>query len=269
MAMRVPLSGVIMSGTGGDSGNKKKLLILATAIAAIVVIFAGIILIANWLGTPLGVDLSALGLGHKDDGTYTANTIFNNISYSNGAVQISMLKAVENVLQTSQGSDWSREHPNWYVYNCRANNVDGMGLSRTWVVSLKTDASMLVATLSDNTVTNVTIQGTDEIAVNDTVEYPDGSVDQNPADSGVKASTPVTKLTDLLDTGKIMRITLDETHVSSPAVTAPFIIDYLDNGESARYTISFKDGVTPTRSFVVEVDAHTGHILRSDRGVSQ
>jgi hypothetical protein len=234
----------------------------------VLVVFVAIVWLNGMLDEPI-VDLSAIGLGHRDNSVRDPGDVFSNISYSNGAVRVSMLKAVSDVLQTAQGTDWSSVHPRWYVYSCRSNSVDGSGLSRAWVVSLRADDSMLVATVTDNVVTGVTVYGSGEPAANGNEEYPEGSVDQYPDAASGAPINPARKVGDLLDTGRIMRLVLDETRVSPAQETALFAIDYSDTGELASYTVSFKDEAMPSRSFVVQMDAGSGHILRSDRGVSQ
>ena len=66
-----------------------------------------------------------------------------------------------------------------------------------------------------------------------------------------------------------MRLALKETGINLPQTSMPFSITYEYKGEIAVYTITYTDAVTPSRSFVVQLDAVTGHILRSDRGVSK
>lgn len=66
-----------------------------------------------------------------------------------------------------------------------------------------------------------------------------------------------------------MKLALKETGVNQPLTSMPFTITYEDNGDKASYTVKYFDAAAPQRSFVVQLDAVTGYISRSDRGVSK
>jgi hypothetical protein len=259
-----------MSAGSDNSENRKKLFFTFGLLGIILIAFIAIVFVSNYIGLLDGIEIPFIG-GHAETMAATVDTIHNDITTSNGITLTSMKKSVNLVTATSDGHRWAAANPDWYLYNARADYVNGQGLAQHWTVALQTDSSILVAVLNNGKVSSVVvhdilqdpaataneadIDGTEEIVE----QYPEANTTQ---------TTPRYQ-PNIFDTGNAMSLALKETGVSLPQSSMPFSLVYENKDDLAAYTIKYTDAVTPQRSFIVQLDAVTGHILRSDRGVSK
>jgi hypothetical protein len=256
-----------MSADSNNSENKKKLVFLFALIGIILIAFVAIVLIANYIGLPDG--LSIPFVSGPDQAATTHNSIFDNTTSQNGIVLTSMMKSVDLVIAASGGSKWTASNPGWYLDNARADFADSQGLAQHWTLALRTDTSALVAVINNGQVSSVTVQDIPQ-SPDATANETDGEVvEQYPEYSSTSITSQNHPGQDIFDTGNAMRLALKETGINLPQTSMPFSITYEYEDEIAVYTITYTDAVTPSRSFVVQLDAVTGHIMRSDRGVSK
>jgi hypothetical protein len=109
-----------------------------------------------------------------------------------------------------------------------------------------------------------------DVAANETDNDVTGEiVEQYPVNNDTAITPSHWASQNIFDTGNALKLTLKETGVSLPQSSMPFSIAYECKDDLAVYTIKYTDAVTSQRSFVLQLDAVTGHIIRSDRGVSQ
>jgi hypothetical protein len=260
-----------MSGSSDNPENKKKLVFLFALIGIILIAFGTIVFIANYIGLPDG--LSIPFIGSQNSSATTHDLIYTNFSSENGIVLTSMMKSADLVVAASGGSKWTVSNPGWYLYNARADFVDSQGLAQHWTLAFRADTSVLVAVINNGEVSSITVQDislSPDVTANGTDnDMPGEVVEQYPEynDSATPSSRPAGQ--NIFDTGNAMRLALLETGINMPQTSMPFSITYEYNGEQAAYMITYTDTVTPSRSFVVQLDAVTGHIMRSDRGVSK
>jgi hypothetical protein len=259
-----------MSGKGDNAENRRKTFFLLASIGIIAVAFASIIGLFYYIGL---LDDIKLPFVSAQNGTekYTPDSLYSNMTTVNGVTRISMMKAMDVVKTTERASRWTADLPDWFICNGRAEFVDGQGLAQRWTLAMRTDNSILVAVLTNGEIESISVQDllqVDDTPANETDDQaPGGIIDQYPG-YNYSATTTTHARDNLFDTGYAMKLTLKETGVNMPLTSMPFTITYDDDGDVATYTIQYVDAVTPSQSFVVKLDAVSGYILRSDRGVT-
>jgi hypothetical protein len=257
-----------MSAGSDNSEDRKKLYFLIALLGIILIALIAVVFVSNYIGLLDGLNIPIIG-GHDEAAAATVDTIYNDTSTANGVTMTSMKKSVDLVRATGDGQRWTAANPGWDVYNARADYADGQGLAQHWTVALQADTSILVAVINNGQVSSV--------AIHDMPLDPDASANETDASEEVIEQYPVYNHTaatpapraNISDTGNAVSLALEETGVSLPQSSMPFSIAYENKYDLAAYTIKYTDAVTPSRSFVVQIDAVTGHILRSDRGVTQ
>lgn len=259
-----------MSGKGDNAENRKKTFFLLGSIVVIAIAFASIIGLFYYIG--ILNDFKLPFVSAQGEVSYTQDSLYSNSTTVNGVTRISMMKALDLVKSTGDGAGWMAAHPDWYQFNGRAEYVDGQGLAQRWTIALKTDNSVLVAVLINGEAQEIKVQNLlqdQDIPANETDDQaPGGIIDQYP---GYNHSI-VTKTharPDIFDTGYAMKLALKETGVNQPLTSMPFTIIYDDKVDTASYTIKYYDAASPQKSFIVQLDAVTGLISRSDRGVTE
>jgi hypothetical protein len=256
-----------MSGNTDNSENRKKLYFLFGFVGVILIAFIAVVFVSSYIGLLDDFHIPLLS-DNNDKATVDPDAIYGDTSSANGVILTSMKKSVDAVTASGTGSQWLGSNPGWFTYNARADYVNSQGLAQHWTVTLRTDKSILVAVLNNGQVSDVTIYdlpAEPEEDVNDTGEI----VEQYPAYNGTAIARSHSAYADIFDTGKAMSLAVKETGIAVPQTSMPFAVEYDNKGMPSTYTIYYTDAVTPRNSFVVQLDAVTGHILRSDRGVSQ
>lgn len=260
-----------MSGKGDNDENRGKTFFLLASIVIIVIAFTSIIGLFYYIGILNDFKLPFVS-AQNETVSYTQDSLYSNSTTVNGITRISMMKAIDLLLSTERASRWTASNPGWFMFNGRAEYVDGQGLAQRWTLALKTDTSILVAVLMDGEMSSIAVQDLQldhDTPANETDDQaPGGIIDQYPG-YNYSAVTTTHARPDIFDTGYAMKLALKETGVNQPLTSMPFTIIYDDKGDKPSYTIQYYDAATPQRSFVVQLDAVTGHIFRSDRGVSE
>jgi hypothetical protein len=259
-----------MSERSDNPENRRKLLFLFSLVGIILITFIAVLFVSSYLG--LLDDLNIPIVSGQSE-TETHGSIYNNITSQNGITLTSMMKSVELALAENRGSGWSASHPGWYISDARADYADSQGLSQHWTVAFRTDSSIMVAVLNNGVVSNVTIQGLPQDPDATANEADSGNgvaiVEQYPGYNGTAVNPAYRAGKNIFDTGNAMSLALKETGISLPQTSMPFTIVYENDGALAVYTIGYKDTVTSGRSFAVKMDAVSGHIISSARGVSE
>jgi hypothetical protein len=259
-----------MSERSDNPENRRKLFFLFALIGIILIAFIAIVFVSSYLGLLNDLNIPVIGAQDKSE---IHDSIYNTITSENGITLTSMIKSLDLVVTGKDGARWSASHPGWYVSDARADYADSQGLSQHWTVALRTDSSILVAIINNGQVSDVTVKDLPQdpaMQANEADSDNDAEIiEQYPGNNGT-AINPVNLVgKNIFDTGNAMRLALTETGINLPQTSMPFSIIYENNGAMAVYTIIYKDAVTPQRSFVVKMDAVSGHILSSARGVSE
>jgi hypothetical protein len=257
-----------MSASGDNAENKRKLVFLFALIGVILIAFIAIVIIANFVGLPDGISIPIIG--DKGQAATAHDLIYNNMTSENGVVLTSMMRSADLVTAASGGAKWTAANPGWYLSSARADYVDSQGLAQHWTLAFQADTSVLVAVINNGEVSSMNVQdlGQSPDAADATAADAGDVVEQYPEYNSTQA-TPIPAALAIFDTGKAMKLALQETGINLPQSTMPFAITYDNKDGQAVYTIDYTDPATPSRSFVVDLDAVTGHVLRSDRGVSK